>query len=190
MKKIIFLVLIVVIIFISYKAYVIEKVVQEEKLINPLEVTDIKSGKQYNKVKDSWPGEGDVFGSVSAIDENEIVIEELINWKCFYSFDYTWDDKNTLSTEEIDGKYNLEYLPWCNDPSGGTLYEYTGEKLVFEIKPETKFSITIFSENASSGNVSMEDFIEKAKSYEPYKMMVGLTTKNNQLIKVSEIYND
>lgn len=190
MKKIIFLLLIIVIVFISYKAYISEEVVQNKEPVTVQEIADTKSNKQYNRIKDSWPNEGDVLGSVSTINENEIVIEEIVSLKCFYSFDYTWDDSSAMSTEEIDEKYNLEYLPWCNDPSGGTLYEYTGKNLVFKIKPETTFSITMFSEDSSSGNVSMKDFIKKVSEYKPYKMMVGLTTKDNQLIKVSEIYND
>ncbi|MEI8270411.1 MAG: hypothetical protein WCG45_03495, partial [bacterium] len=87
-------------------------------------------------------------------------------------------------------QYNTEYLPWCEDPSGGTLYKETGKDLTFIFDDKTLFSITVFDQDSLMGNVTKKIFIQKIEEYKPYPMMATLTLNGTIVTRIDEVYND
>ncbi len=190
MKKIILPLLILGILVIAYKAYPIQKnEIKENTQAEKSQVSTLADKKTYNKIKNEWP-KGDILGNILDITENTVTIKELINWKCFYAFDYLFDEDNKLSNEEIDTKYNLEYFPWCKDPSGGTSYEETGKNLTLNFKNTTSFFIITYNPNVQLSRVEKNIFIQRVKEHKPYNMMVTLTVDGNTVVRMEEVYND
>ncbi len=182
--------LLLIVIFSIYKIYQRSNLLTVKPMNNDQQVNQtglIK--KPYNKIKSSWP-EGAVLGNVLTVTEDSITVKELLSFQCFYSFDYTWDENNTLSEEEIDTKYNTEYLPWCTDPSGGSLYEETGKSLTYNFDDKTIFTAIVPNSDPIMQNVTKRIFMQNVEKYEPNQMMITLKLNGSIVTKIEEVYND
>lgn len=113
-----------------------DETAEYKKLADQFE--DYRKSVVYNEVEQP-KAQNQIYGSIAILSQDKITVKELLNLQCFYIFDYIWDSNNDQSYEEIDKEYNPENLPWCSDPSGGSLYRETGKQITFDINPKTTF---------------------------------------------------
>lgn len=142
-----------------------------------------KTKKSYNIIEEPLES-NQIIGGILSIDSSQITIYKIKNLKCFYAFDYIWDESNKLSEEEIDQKYNTDYLPWCQDPSGGTYYIETKEKFAFNFTSSTKFLLwqDRMEQKTSS---TKEEFIKKVSNDK-----VLITFNGGTAISIESVYED
>ena len=111
---------------------------------------------------------------------------EVMSRECYYAFDHMGEN---LSKDEINRIYNPKGLPWCTDPSGGTLYEFT-EK-VASVGVDEKTEYVIFDspkDKIEYKPVSQDAFLASIKK--DARAIVELSVQDGIARRVEEIYQD
>lgn len=133
------------------------------------------------------------YGSFVSLRNNQITLKEFLNLPCFYQFDYILDEQNTLSDDEIDMKYNTKNLPWCSDPSGGTLHISTNTNVTYDVDSNTTYLLIIKGKEATLGRykVSLDEFTKEmnGQSGKTYPELM-ITVKGGSAQSVEQLYED
>jgi hypothetical protein len=146
----------------------------EQQISKPTKYVEIRLDQPY------------VYGNFNTASQNQLEIKELLNLECFYVFDYG----DEVTHIELDSA-NTKKLPWCEDPSGGTLLKPTGKMLVYEFDEKSHFSLWNLAPEKPKLSLSKEVFIKRINESkgELIKLKVRKDTKNI-IDTIETVYTD
>jgi|GEM_PF-4053568 len=159
----------------NIKAPLDKKPLPELKLSRPTDYIEIKEDADFD------------YGYFESFSGSDLKIQELLNLKCFYIFDYAGKEK--LTQKEFDEAHSNK-LPWCSDPSGGAFLKPTGKIRTYEADGKSKFSLWHLKSEKQEASTTRDVFLKHLKEVkELIKLKVRPNTKN-VIDTIETVYTD